>query len=70
MVLQGVPRWGEGAMALLPRVGHSWDGAAFGRRQFFGPGSHPKRLTAESCLLGTKPRTWGLLVAKESLDGI
>lgn len=70
VVLQGVPSWGEGAMALFPHVGHSWDVAAFGRRQIFGPGSHPKRLTMESCLLGTKPRTWGLLVAKESLGGI
>ena len=68
VILQGVPRWGGGPVPLCPRVDHLWDVAAFGRRQCFGPGSHPGRLRMDGCLPGTEPRSWGLLTARESLD--
>lgn len=68
VILQGVPRWGGGPVPLCPHVDHLWDVAAFGRRQCFGPGSHPGRLRMDGCLPGTEPRSWGLLTARESLD--
>ena len=68
LILQGVPHWGGGAVPLCPHVDNSWDVAAFGRRQCFGPGSHPRRLRMDGSLPGAEPRSWGLLTARESLD--
>lgn len=35
----------------------------------FSPGSHPRRLTMEGCLLGSTPRTGDSSLPKTSLDG-